>query len=182
MKRIRAGEWISDDGWIRYLRVGRRKWVAKLVAGGQRIGAWPTLKEAAEYTSGDCYQAAFNALQGKIRYAKPDDSGHWLLCHGTVTGQGQVAGVRFGHAWIEYVDIDPDYGVSKAKKAYRAKFDKTVDNGLTFKIVVDRSQGRNLELPAALYYAIGHISDVHRYTYHEAVTMLADETIFGPWE
>jgi hypothetical protein len=47
-----------------------------------------------------------------------------VLVHGTVTGQGPIAGMRYGHAWIEVGDVvlDPSNGrfVCARKSAYYA--------------------------------------------------------------
>ncbi|GAG99888.1 unnamed protein product, partial [marine sediment metagenome] len=48
--------------------------------------------------AGDCFEAAGryvmdNALMGNNQ--------NLLLVHGEVTGQGQLKGIKYGHAWIE---------------------------------------------------------------------------------
>jgi hypothetical protein len=48
---------------------------------------------------GDCYEAA-----AKLLYAHRSCPGI-MLVHGTVTGQGPIAGIRYGHAWIEVGDV-----------------------------------------------------------------------------
>jgi hypothetical protein len=78
------------------------------------------------------------------------------LVHGEVAGQGELEGVTFGHAWIEKGDT-----------------------------VIDKSNGRNLELPAALYYFMGRINDIgntHRYPWEEARRMILDYQHWGPWD
>ena len=79
-----------------------------------------------------------------------------VLLHGEVMGQGHLEGTTFGHAWV-------------------------LDGGN----VVDKSNGRDLQLPQQLYYAIGqidNIGNVHEYTWEEARRMLVDFEHYGPWE
>ena len=79
-----------------------------------------------------------------------------VLVHGEVAGQGPLEGVTFGHAWIE-------------------------KNGL----VIDKSNGRNLVLPQAVYYAVGQINSIgntHRYSWPEARDMIISFEHWGPWD
>ena len=95
---------------------------------------------------GDCYESAANIVL---------DERHYTLVHGVVTGQGPLAGVRFGHAWVEHEGN-----------------------------VIDKSNGRELEFPRELYYAIGNVdpSEQHRYTYKEIREMIQEHGTWGPWE
>ena len=54
-----------------------------------------------------------------------------VLVHGEVGGQGALDGVRFGHAWVE--------------------------KGGT---VIDKSNGRNINMPKFVYYAIGQVQNI----------------------
>jgi hypothetical protein len=45
--------------------------------------------------TGDCYVVAAKLVAMEKVY--PD----YLVCHGEATGRHEIAGVRFGHAWIE---------------------------------------------------------------------------------
>jgi hypothetical protein len=76
-----------------------------------------------------------------------------VLVHGIVTGQGAIEGIQFGHAWVE--------------------------KGNT---VIDKSNGRSIELPKAVYYALGKIKKTKRYTVAEAVKKMLDTGHFGPWD
>ena len=79
-----------------------------------------------------------------------------ILVHGEVAGQGPLEGITFGHAWVERGGM-----------------------------VIDKSNGRNLELPAALYYLVGQINDIgniHRYSWEEARRKILDTENWGPWD
>ena len=64
------------------------------------------------------------------------------VVHGMVDGQGPLKGIRYDHAWIEKGDM-----------------------------VIDTSNGKNLEIPKIVYYAIGNIKEnqLIRYTQKEAM-------------
>ena len=81
---------------------------------------------------GDCYEAA-----AKLLYVHRLCPGI-VLVHGTVTGQGPIAGIRYGHAWIEIGDD----------------------------VVLDPSNGRFVCARKADYYAVGEINEpVTRYAF-----------------
>jgi hypothetical protein len=78
------------------------------------------------------------------------------LVHGEVMGQGALEGVTFGHAWV-------------------------LDGGM----VVDRSNGRNLQLPQGAYYNLGQIDQIgntHEYTWEQARKMIVENEHWGPWD
>ena len=102
-------------------------------------------------SDGDCYQAALMVVT--IDGAMPNH----LVCHGTVTGRGPVAGQRFGHAWIEDRD---------------GRFAFDFSNGLA--VVADRDA----------YYRLGQIDpkEVRRYTDEEAGRLAYITGTYGPWE
>jgi len=77
------------------------------------------------------------------------------LVHGLVAGQGNLAGIRYNHAWVESDDIVYDY-----------------------------SNGRKIELPKPLYYKIGKIkeSDIFRYDQADMYMMASKTGTYGPWE
>lgn len=92
--------------------------------------------------TGDCYEAAFKFIMDECNFT-PENSERYILVHAEVMGQGEIEGTTFGHAFV------------------------VKDRAL----VIDRSNGRNLEMPAFLYYAIGQIQDIgneHQYTWEEA--------------
>ena len=90
-----------------------------------------------------------------------------VLVHGEVGGQGSLEGIRYGHAWVEDGDT-----------------------------VIDKSNGRDIRMPKAFYYAIGRISretfdggynpaggqNVHRYPWSEAKQKILEYETWGPWD
>jgi hypothetical protein len=101
---------------------------------------------------GDCFDAAFdfmqkNVISGEIPNLK--------LVHGFVSGQGELNGYRFTHAWCEDDDNVYDYS-----------------NGKTFKIL------------KMLYYGIGNINEYQGKYYDKAEfgKMIATYGNKGPWE
>lgn len=97
---------------------------------------------------GDCYQAAFDTM---LHYP----AGDLRLAHGTCTGQGPIAGVAFGHAWLELADGT---------------------------LVFDVANGRHAVLAKAAYYRIGKCRKVKLYTRHEAMRMAVKHRHYGPWD
>ena len=78
------------------------------------------------------------------------------LVHGEVAGQGELEGVTYGHAWV-------------------------LDGGT----VIDRSNGRNLQLPQAIYYALGQIDQIGntvQYSWPDAREKIVEHEHWGPWE
>jgi hypothetical protein len=78
---------------------------------------------------------------------------HLKLVHGEVTGQGPIEGVKYGHAWV----LDGD-------------------------TVIDKSNGRDVRMPKAFYYALGQIERTIEYTYEEARDKLLEHQTYGPWD
>jgi len=84
------------------------------------------------------------------------DDCNLVLVHGEVAGQGALEGVTFGHAWV-------------------------LDGGTA----IDRSNGGNLQLPQAIYYAVGQIDRIgntHEYTWEQARKMIIEYEHWGPWD
>lgn len=105
--------------------------------------------------NGDCYEAAFNFMMDQCMF-NPSQAGKYTLVHAEVMGQGPIEGVTFGHAFV-------------------------VKDGNT---VIDRSNGRNIELPKNVYYAIGRIYDIgniHEYTWEDARKIVSRTGHYGPW-
>ena len=78
------------------------------------------------------------------------------IVHGEVAGQGPLEGVTFGHAWIEDGDT-----------------------------VIDNSNGRQIRMPKADYYALGQIdriNNIHSYRPQEAMHRMLDTQVYGPWD
>ena len=96
---------------------------------------------------GDCYEAA-----AKLLYAHRSCPGI-VLVHGTVTGQGPIAGIRYGHAWIEVGDV-----------------------------VLDPSNGRFVCARKSAYYAAGEIREpLSRYDFEAAARHMLETRHYGPW-
>ena len=102
--------------------------------------------------TGDCFDSSFefmveNSIFNKIENLK--------LVHGVVSGQGDLSGYRYTHAWCE----DDDY-------------------------VYDNSNGRNLKIPKMLYYAIGNINPKQGkyYNTEQFRRMVSHHKTKGPWE
>ena len=107
---------------------------------------------------GDCYEAAGkwfldNAMN--VFTAKPKDP-DLRLVHGEVMGQGPLAGVGFGHAWVEDGDM-----------------------------VIDPSNDKLTRMPKQLYYLLGkidRIDNVHRYDVPTFRRRIATYQHWGPWD
>ena len=78
-----------------------------------------------------------------------------MLVHGEVTGQGPIAGIKFGHAWIEIGDE-----------------------------VLDVSRGRSVRMPKVLYYGLGNVEEdkVFKYTPEEMRRKILEYGHWGPWD
>jgi len=118
---------------------------------------------------GDCYEAAaeFLVLRAAFRHPHgvecPEGA---VLVHGRPTLQ-RAPFVPFGHAWIEVAQTVEVEG-----------------REVEIATVIDVANGRHLEMPKALYYAVGRIdpSECFRYTRDEALAMLGAFRHYGPWE
>ena len=122
-------------------------------------------------TGGDCYEAAGKYIMNECMA----DDCDLILVHGEVAGQGNLAGIRYGHAWVE--------------------------DGNT---VIDKSNGRNLHMPVPFYYSLGQIAspdmskwgtpegmwdpdlftggNLHKYLWPEARQKILDSGHWGPWD
>ena len=77
-----------------------------------------------------------------------------ILVHAEATGQGPIKGVRYGHAFV-----------------------------LDGNTVIDKSNGRDLQMLKRLYYEIGEISDnVHEYSFEEFRSKVLQHGHWGPWD
>jgi hypothetical protein len=108
---------------------------------------------------GDCYEVAARIMLNSAGVEQIDEV-EYTLCHGTVSGQGPVEGVRFGHAWVEW---------------------RHVPSSIT--LVLEYSNGNKVVMPVAQYYALGSIDpiEVHRYDCDEALHMLLKFRHYGSW-
>lgn len=99
---------------------------------------------------GDCYEANGRYFLSNL------GNKNLRLVHGEVTGQGGLAGVNYGHAWLE--------------------------DGNT---VIDVSNGRNLRLPKVVYYALGGIDRNDNYHVYDASKFrqrVTKHEHWGPWD
>ena len=95
---------------------------------------------------GNCFEVA-----GKLISIFSDDA---VLCHGKVTGQGPIEGLRIEHAWIEIKGI-----------------------------VIDKSNGSNFILSIEDYYKVGKVNpiEVQKYSPREALQKMLRYRTYGPW-
>ncbi len=98
---------------------------------------------------GQCYMNNFLYLLN--RWEREESTRGWRLCHGVATGSGPIAGVRFGHSWLEHGTF-----------VYDASFDR--------------------EMPKSLYYHVGEIGPVVRYTLARAKVLAFRYGTYGPWD
>lgn len=98
--------------------------------------------------NGDCYVAAYRTMESNAK-------NNLRLVHGLASGQGNLKGIRYNHAWVESESV-----------------------------VYDNSNGRRLELPKSVYYKLGKIkeSEVFRYTRSDMYKMASKFGTYGPWE
>ena len=110
---------------------------------------------------GDCYEAAgkviANYTAGNPQIRMMESVGLTkVLCHGMVVGtKGVLLGTKYDHAWVEIEGAE---------------------------LVYDNSGGANVICPRDVYYAVGNVTDVRRYTREEASAMMLKHGHYGPWE
>lgn len=107
-------------------------------------------------TSGRKPKATGDCYEAAGKYMLSRPGSGLKLVHAEVQGQGSISGVTFGHAFV----IDGDD-------------------------VIDKSNGRNIKMPAMLYFAIGQIYDIgnyHEYSEDELMEHIQKYGHWGPWE
>ena len=121
--------------------------------------AFEFLKESKEDfpSGGDCFESALQELMHSNPFGK-DHMENMTLVHAAVTGQGEIEGLKHGHAWNEIGDI-----------------------------VLDKSNGRNIVMRKEDYYRAGNIdpnntNEFKRYTRQEMAKMVSKFKTYGPWE
>lgn len=133
--------------------------------------------------TGDCYEVACrNFLFPKeappeLKEALEDPT--IRLVHAEITGQGPVAGLKFGHAWLET-------NHSRKVPGNALIGDYEVDDSMVY----DFSNGRKTIMPKSVYYAIGGIADfpdptgktLFRYTREEARKKVLESGHWGHWD
>lgn len=105
--------------------------------------------------SGDCYEAAGRFIMSQCQFGSTEDC-NLTLVHGEVMGQGDLEGITFGHAWLVKGDL-----------------------------VIDKSNGRNIEMPKQIYYSFGMIDSIgnmHHYDWEEARNNILTYEHWGPWD
>lgn len=103
----------------------------------------------ADNQNGTCYQDAMHYM---MRHGKRGND-DILLCHGLVTGQGEIKGIVYNHAWIE-----------KGNKVIDETIPITIDKRVYYAL------GNIKE------------KTVFRYTYDEMAKKVTEFKIYGPWE
>lgn len=102
--------------------------------------------------TGDCYEAAGKYMM--VHSCFPGNEKGLILVHGEVTGQGELDGMKYGHAWVE-----------KGNN------------------VIDVSRGRSIKMPKKAYYALGRIGkNIHKYTTSQFRRRTVAEGHWGPWD
>ena len=127
---------------------------------------------------GDCYPTANLLVWDKVSTPEADN---WRAVHGVVTGQGELEGVRFGHAWAEETQRFP---VPESVMQSGSPEQIAAWENMTFTIVHDKSNGNDISMPAEMYYKIGDIDQrtVQRYTPAEVGRKMVESGHHGPWE
>ena len=125
-------------------------------------------KKLKKNATGDCFEAA-GKLMMDLSWKDSADMSTVRLVHGEVAGQGSLKGTKFSHAWVERTEKLPEeYG--------------------KLEMVLDHSNGEEKEMPKAIYYWLGKISDdfgnanTHSYTYDEFVYKTHESGNWGPWD
>lgn len=117
-----------------------------------------------ENQHGNCYEASLRCFQDNV-FRKSPESKTMVLVHGIPTGQGAISGIKFGHAWVEYL------------------FEMESVKDYELWIVIDPANNIS-GIPREMYYKIGNInlSETVRYTYAEAKRMMSEHLTYGPWD
>jgi len=110
-------------------------------------------------TGGDCFDAAVKFVMDKPK----EEQDSYQIVHGYPTGQGDIEGMRFIHAWVETAEeID----------------------GFSIPVVIDPSNGREVTMPKVMYYKLGKIDpdEVVIYEPQEAFLNCVTYGHWGPWD
>lgn len=126
-----------------------------------------TRKTRRQTAKGDCYEAAAKYILGLSQLhmgiggkaaGEVAAAAGLILVHAEVMGQGPMEGIPFGHGFV--VDTKRD-------------------------IVIDRSNGRDIQMPRPIYYAIAQIDEIgnyHEYTPQEMMENMIKYKHYGPWD
>lgn len=115
---------------------------------------------------GNCYE-----VHGRFMLNNRREADEYILVHAEVMGQGQLAGVPYGHCFLIHKATD---------------------------MVHDMSNGKHIKLPRVLYYQLGKIDQsrywddelgpvertpkIYEYTRDEVMEWMSETGTFGPWE
>jgi hypothetical protein len=115
---------------------------------------------------GDCYE-----VHGRFMLDNHLEADDYILVHAEVMGQGQLAGIPYGHCFL----------IHKATDTVR-----------------DMSNGRDINMPRAIYYLLGKIDmaqywddelgpveripKIYEYSRDEVMNWMSETGTFGPWE
>jgi hypothetical protein len=102
---------------------------------------------------GNCYRAASTLAMDARALGLENVS----VIQGTLMGEGDLEGVRFGHSWVE-ADIP----------------------GATTRIALDYSSGNSLVMDRDAFRFLQRAQDVHGYSVSEARSLAANGN-YGPW-
>lgn len=114
---------------------------------------------------GDCFQVALHLVL---------EDPSLTLCHGLPVGQdgppGSTAtpGERYWHAWVERTD---------------ELLMMNHEEPITITTAIDRSNDKDITMPAVMYRKIGRMEedDIFTYTGEEARVMMLEFKHYGPW-
>lgn len=120
-----------------------------------------------EIGNGNCYEMSAKFLLNTKETQKVSNP---QLCHGIVCGQGPLEGAIFGHSWIEYERMPTTTTA-------------TITAMPTIKLVLDKSNGKTLEIPSPIYYHLGRIepNKVKKYSQEEVRENILKYQHWGPW-
>ena len=128
---------------------------------------------------GNCYEAALVFAA----YSVPDDErDRYRVVHGFPIGQGPIEGLKHGHAWVERTDDMPNLSSVPAEMA--AHFTEMYERNPELLItVIDKSNGKDLEMSRTVYYGFGNIdrSECTYYKVDEAMRLAVRYGHWGPW-
>jgi hypothetical protein len=128
-------------------------------------------KKSKKAATGDCYDTALKYAAWEV---PAGDRDRYRVVHGHPIGQGEIAGLKHGHAWVERTDPVPD---DLPEVFLRGAAD-------LFTVVIDKSNGKDLEVPRSLYYGLGSIdrNECRYYEVAEAMRLAVRHGHWGPWE
>jgi hypothetical protein len=103
-----------------------------------------------ENQGGDCYQTAYHYFVTNCH-----QNPNLRLVHGLVTGQGQIKGIVYNHAWVE--DTETDNVIDLTMPEFFQHVNTTV------------------------YYALGQIKYSVKYTAEDVLKNIQKFRTYGPW-